>query len=391
MQTANKYVAVENLGLIQRQAGTDPELADLVCACARLLSDEGRPWRFYDTSVTPTDTEDDFLSAWVGQKNPDADPRVRQFLQAYSRLLAVRRLPVLFSVGHLARKHKLSEQHLNWMAWNSRRNYREFTLPKSGGGVRTILAPEGKLLTLQRWILRHILDRRQPHRRAFAFVKGRSILDNVRGHIGRKVVIRLDLKDFFPSITHARVRKVFQGFGYPYRVAVTLANLCTVDGRLPQGAPTSPALSNLVFQRTDRRFAGLAKKMKFRYSRYADDLIFSSNKNNLPCLIPFFKQILREDGYEVNEGKVRVMRQGQRQEATGVVLNEKANLRREHVRRLRAAVHRLHTHGPEGVQLPSRKPGEHEPRFVLQGHLSFLNMINHGQGDALLNVIPPRH
>lgn len=388
MQTANKYLAVENLGLLQRQAGVDPELAELVCACARLFSDSQKPWRFYGDGVTPAELEHDFLCGWLAEKNPQMDPRLMEFFLRYSRIMAARRLPVIFTVGHFARKLATSERHIRWISRNPRRFYKEFSFPKPGGEARVILAPEGKLLTLQRWILRHILDHARPHKYAHGFVRGRSILGNARPHVGREVVIRLDLKDFFPSITHDRVRKVFQRLGYPYRVAVLLTNLCTVAGRLPQGTPTSPALSNLVFLRTDRRFEGLARKMKFRYSRYADDLVFSSNNPRLPCLLPLFRQIVREEGFTVNEDKVRIMRRGQRQQVTGLVLNRKPNLRREQLRLLRAAVHRLQTRGPQAVRLPSRQRGEHDPEYVLRGHLAFLRMVNPEQGAALAVDFP---
>jgi retron-type reverse transcriptase len=292
--------------------------------------------------------------------------------------LAARGLPVVYSVEHLAAKRRMSEKQLRWMARNSRLFYKEFKIPKANGESRIILAPQGRLLTQQRWILRKMLDRATPHKYACGFVKGRSILDNARPHVGRKVVIRIDLQDFFPSISHRQVRKVFEQLGYPYRVASLLANLCTVDGFLPQGAPTSPAISNMVCGKLDRRFAGLKEKLKFRYSRYADDLVFSSDDDRLPNLIPFFKQVLREEGFAVNQGKIRIMRQGQKQKVTGIVVNQKTSVDREHVRRLRAAVHRLKTQGPEAVDIKTRPGRERDPLYVLRGHLSFVRMVRGG-------------
>jgi retron-type reverse transcriptase len=179
------------------------------------------------------------------------------------------------------------------------------------------------------------------------------------------------------------VRKVFQRLGYPYRVAVLLANLCTVDGSLPQGASTSPALSNLVCTRLDRRFSGLAKKMGFHYSRYADDLVFSSNNPRLPSLIPLFREILSEEGFRVNEGKTRIMRKGRRQVVTGLITNQYLNLPREQVRRLRAAIHRLKTGGAASLDLRSRRGRKDNPLQVLQGHLGFLRMVDPKRADKL--------
>lgn len=383
MQTDNPYLAVENLGRLQRQAGVDPEVAELVCAYARLQADAGEPMEFGPAEPKAEAGAGSFIHRWLLERNRAADPRFLEFLVRYGDALAARKRPVIYSVGHLAQKRRVTEPHLRWMAHNPRRFYREFAIPKADGRSRSILAPKGQLLTIQRWILRAILNRGKVHPYATGFVRGRSILDNARPHIGREVVIRIDLKDFFPSITHAQVRKVFQDFGYPYRVAVLLASLCTVDGRLPQGAPTSPALSNLVCETLDRRFAGLKKKLGFRYSRYADDLVFSSDNPRLPKLIPFFRQVLREEGLTVNESKVKVMRQSRRQMVTGVVVNRKPNVSREKARRLRAALHRLAKAGPGAVEMESAAGREKDPVYVLRGHVSFMQMLNRPAGARL--------
>ncbi len=372
--TANRFTAVHNLGVLQQVAGVDPEMADLVTAYARLVTNAGRPLKFYNENATREDHRRQFIHRRFIRNNPDLDPRVLDFMLNYGNIMAARRLPIVYNVKHLAAKRRISEHRLRWMAWNQRAFYKEFRIAKANGDYRTILAPQGQLLTQQKWILRKILDRGKPHKYAYGFVKRRSVLDNAKPHADKKVVVRIDLKDFFPTITHQQVRKVFEQFGYPYRVSVLLANLCTVDGTLPQGAPTSPALSNLVAAKVDRRFAGLKKKLKFRYSRYADDLVFSSNNPRLPCLIPFFKDVLREEGFTVNERKTQVMRQGQQQKVTGVVVNRKPNLARAQRRLLRAALHRLQTKGPEAVALKSRNP-DADPVYVLRGHLGYLGML----------------
>jgi retron-type reverse transcriptase len=383
--TNDPYLAVHNIGLLQRQAGVDPEVAELVSAYARMRVDAGKPLNFYDEAASTRRLSRNYMYRRLIQQNRDVDPRFLSFLIRYGNTLAGRRLPVIYSVDHLAAKRRMSETRLHWMAHNQKRFYTEFRIPKSNGESRTILSPNGALRAQQEWILRRILNKRTSHPCAFGFVPGRSIVDNARRHTGREVVVRIDLKDFFPTITHREVRKVFERLGYPYRVANLLANLCTVDGKLPQGAPTSPSLSNLVCQKLDRRFAGLRKKLKFRYTRYADDLVFSSNNPKLPSLIPFFKEVIQDEGFEVNDTKIHVMRKGQRQKVTGVVVNRKPNVSREQRRLLRAAMHRLKTQGPDAVVLKSRKPDppspfglrrtSADPVAVLRGHLSFLNMV----------------
>jgi retron-type reverse transcriptase len=376
MLTDNPYVLVHNLGLLQREAGVDPEVAELVCAFARLKADSRQPVKFYRESVDPQQLAGQYMHQWVMKKNPEADPRILDFLIAYAQVLSGKGLPVVYNTAHLAAKRRMTARKLQWMARHQPHFYKEFNIPKKNGTARRIAAPQDELLSWQRWILQRILRRGKPHKYASAFIKGRSILYNVRPHLRRKVVVRIDLQDFFPSITHRRVRKVFESFGYPYRVAVLLANLCTLKGRLPQGAPTSPALSNLVCRKMDERFAKLAGKMKFRYSRYADDLIFSSNNARMTGLVPFFKEIIREEGFRVNEDKLRIMRAGQRQKVTGIVVNEKPNLPRTHVRTLRAVAHRMQQQGPEAVTLSSRRNGIHDPLYVFNGHAGYLQMIN---------------
>lgn len=375
MKTDDPILALQNLSLLQRQAGVDQEVSDLVCAYARLKIDSGQELDFSREAMSPEMLAGQPFHRWLFDKNTTVDSRFLSFLVSYSRVMAGRGLPAAYNTAHLAHKHKMSKNHLLWMAYHQKSYYTHYEIPKADGSPRAIDAPSGRLLTMQQWILRRILDRGKPHKYASAFIKGRSILDNARPHVARKVVIRIDLKDFFPSITYKQVRKVFERFGYPYRVAVLFANLCTLDGRLPQGAPTSPALSNLVCVKLDRRFAALARKSKFRYSRYADDLVFSSNNQKFPSLVPFLKEIIWEEGFAVNENKLQVMRQGHRQAVTGLVINAKPNLNRDYIRRLRAIAHRLKTRGITAIRLPFKRGRSGDPACVLQGHVSFLAMV----------------
>ncbi|MGD9611795.1 MAG: retron St85 family RNA-directed DNA polymerase [Kiritimatiellia bacterium] len=384
MKTENPYELVAKLGLLQRQAHVDPEIKDLICAYARLKADRGEDVVFYGPEADASAKPPSFLVRWLVEKNPGMDARLVQFLQSYSQTMAARRLPVVFNSDHLARKMRIGHGLLCRMAFNAPDFYSRFEIPKSNGSPRAIAAPQPPLLRVQNWILAKILSKVSPHRYATAFIPGRSILDNARPHAGRSIVIRMDLKDFFPSIAYRDVRRVFEKMGYPYRAAAFLANLCTLDGCLPQGAPTSPAISNLVALSMDKRFAGLRKKLKFRYSRYADDLAFSSQDPRLPQLIPFFKQIIREEGYVVNDDKTRIMRQGYRQSLTGLVLNVKPNLPRRQARLLRAMAHRMATQGVKAVEIPHAANRESDPENVLRGHLSFYKMVSPPKGTQLM-------
>jgi retron-type reverse transcriptase len=386
MKTDDRFLAVHNVSLLQRQAGVDPEVADLVIAYARILTDAGKPLIFQFHGF-PNGSHEQKIFGDLLSKNPDQDWRFLGFLAAYGATFERRGLVAIYSEDHLCQLLGISKKHLVWICANPGKNYHEFRIPKKSGGDRIIFAPRRKLRYFQKWILRRILNHCEPHPHAHAFVRGHSIVTNARRHTDRKVIVRLDIKDFFPTITHASVRNVFQRAGYTYRVAATLANLCTLNGRLPQGALTSPALSNLVCTKMDRRFVNMMKKMDFRYTRYADDLIFSSDNYRLPSLIPFFREILAEEGFQLNEKKTKIMRSSRPQVVTGIVVNRRPNLAREHVRRLRAAVHRLRTQGPGALEIPSRRTTRRDPLGVLNGHLGLLQMINPAKAEKLKDML----
>jgi retron-type reverse transcriptase len=245
--------------------------------------------------------------------------------------------------------------------------YRRFDVPKRTGGTRTILAPAPPLKAMQRRILNKLLARLAAHPCAAGFEVGRSIVTNALPHVGAEIVIRLDLKDFFPSTTAVRVESYFRTIGWDAEAAALLTRLCTHDGSLPQGAPTSPRLSNLVNYRLDARLLALARARGAAYTRYADDLTFSGSALaphtgrrdpksllalDLPAdrfndLINAVKRIVASEGYALHtDKKLRIMRRGDRKLVTGLVVNEKVNLPRATRRRLRAAEHHLATGRP---------------------------------------------
>ena len=156
-----------------------------------------------------------------------------------------------------------------------RPRYREFFLPKRSGGTRRILAPDQALKAVQRRILRRLLARLRSHPAATGFERGRSIVTNALPHVGRAVVVRMDLKDFFPSTRAGRVRAYFRRVGWDRAAAGLLTRLCTFEGGLPQGAPTSPRLGNLVNYYLDAQLTRKAARIKGVYTRYADDLTIS--------------------------------------------------------------------------------------------------------------------
>ena len=270
------------------------------------------------------------------------------------------------TVADLAKWLDVPEAELReWLGsrpmWTLGYEYSRFTLPKRRGGERTIEAPSVKLKDLQRRVLHRLLNPLLAHPAATGFVRGRSIVDNARPHVGRGVVINLDLADFFPTITAERVVALFRARGWDVDSAAILGRICTNEGHLPQGAPTSPAISNLVCRKLDERLDRLIQRLKGNYTRYADDMTISlpglgRNKRlrrhkgpktlsrpqfvsrNLLTLI---RQIIEQEGFRIQmKKKVRVQRPHQRQTATGLVVNQAVHLPRDVRRRIRAMQHR---------------------------------------------------
>lgn len=222
--------------------------------------------------------------------------------------------------------------------------YDEFSIAKRSGGSRRIAAPCRELKQMQRRILRRLLRRLKAHPAAIGFERGESFVTNARRHEGRTLIVRFDLRDFFPSIPARRVHRYFRAIGWDRRSSRLLTRLCTHNGSLPQGAPTSPRLSNLVNYRLDARLSGLAKSYGALYTRYADDLTFSFREDPGKDIVGFMRlvrRIVAGEGYQVHRRKKwDIRRRHQRQEVTGLVVNHRANLPRLTRRWLRAVKHR---------------------------------------------------
>jgi retron-type reverse transcriptase len=319
--------------------------------------------------------------------------------------LAAQGLPVLVTPADVAAALGIPVPRLRWLCHHNeaatRIHYVYFEVPKRSGGTRLLSAPHQQLGAAQQWIFEHVLSKLPTEAPAHGFVRGRSTVSNATPHLGQDVVVNLDLRDFFPSISWRRVRGLFAHLGYSPAAATVLALLCTeaprraveLDGRrfwvavgeraLPQGACTSPALSNQIARALDKRLDGMARKDGWRYTRYADDLTFSApdaGQVNVGLLLARVRHIAEDEGFAVNEAKGRVQRASSRQTVTGVVVNDKPGLPRQEVRRLRAILHGARKHG-----LASQNRDGH-PHFEswLRGKLAYLQMIDRARGSAML-------
>jgi len=301
-------------------------------------------------------------------------------------------LPLIATTHDLARELRLSEGKLRWLTWPRTGadddHYIRWSVPKSSGGTRQIAAPKTHTRQAQDWVLKEILKKVPVSAAAHGFIKRRSIVTNAQSHTGKDIVINMDLEDFFPSVSMATVVGLFEWMGYSKDVAWHLGMLCTCRyarrRALPQGAPTSPAISNLICWKLDRRLAGLARCFEVDYTRYADDMTFSGNgafARCFPRLIARVKRICDEEGFTVHPAKTRVMRKSRRQTVTGLVVNDKASISRKEVRRLRAILHNCRTKGA------STQNRDDDPMFRerLLGKIALVRMVDPEKARALMD------
>lgn len=227
-------------------------------------------------------------------------------------------------------------------------SYTRHTMLKRDGSLRVLDEPDPELKLEQRRILHEILRDLPVHAAVHGFVEGRSIHTNAVVHVDAEVLVRVDLRDFFPSVTTARVAGLFRRAGCPDDEAARLALVCTLDGRLPQGAPTSPALANAACHRLDRRLAGFAAHIGWRYTRYADDLTFSAPRGAVGpaaypvgALVAAVTRFARDEGFQVNERKTELAGPGEQLRVTGLIVNGPGGPRvsRKATRSLRSALH----------------------------------------------------
>lgn len=325
-------------------------------------------------------------------------------------------LPPLAGAIDLAKALDIPITRLRWLAFHREvdtgSHYRRWLIPKRDGSSRTITAPKRDLKRAQRWALRNVFDRLPVHGAAHGFLSARSIVSNAKAHAGADTVVKVDIKDFFPTVTWRRVRGLLRKAGMAEGPATLLALLSTEAPRevvqfrgktlyvatgprvLPQGAPTSPAITNAICLRLDRRVSGLAKKLGFRYTRYADDLTLSwrapakpeagtSPRAPIGTLLRGLKDILLSEGFRMHPSKTAVMRVGMRQKVTGLVINKagegvpEARVPRETLRKLRAAI--------KNRELG--RQGKGESLAQLKGLAAFVYMTDPARGRSLLDRI----
>ena len=284
-------------------------------------------------------------------------------------------------------------------------HYHFHWVKKKSGGYRLIEAPKALLKFVQTQILRGILDKVPAHPAAHGFVKQRSIRSNAAPHIKSAWVMKLDLSNFYPSVTFSRVVAIFRSLGYSREVSIWLgrlttstipSNLAAPDRRentvwpyrlrhLPQGAPTSPAIANLSAFSLDVRLNGLAAKYHARYTRYADDLTLSGKGKSIPALreiIPMAEWIVRNERFHLNRSKRRVLKQHQRQSVTGIVVNQKLGVGRAEFDQLKAILTNCVRQGPA----TQNRDGHADFASHLRGRIGHFKSVNAERGTKLLKL-----
>lgn len=318
--------------------------------------------------------------------------------------LASYNLPKYANAAEIASAMQISIGQLRFLAFSRKTSkvshYVRFKIPKKTGGERTISAPMPRLKAAQHWILHNILEKVQINSAAHGFCSKHSIVTNAEPHLGAEVIVNIDLKDFFPSISYRRIKGLFKSLGYSESAATIFGLICTepdveqvtLDDKtyyiatstrhLPQGAPTSPALTNILCRRLDKRLTKAATELGFTYTRYADDLTFSAKGEscrNVCNILGRVSDIVKHEGLEINSQKTRVLRKGRQQEVTGVVVNKKLSVCKKTLKKFRAVLFQIEKDGP------TNKHWGHSKDVIasIQGFANFVYMVNPEKGRAL--------
>jgi len=320
--------------------------------------------------------------------------------ESNQELLNTNNLFLIKDAKDLVSKMGISLKELRFLTYtqklSNRRNYVHFKMAKKTGGFREISAPKPQLKRLQYWMLENILNKVTIDEKAHGFVAKRSIVSNAKPHLNKKVVINCDLENFFPTLSYARVKGLFKSLGYSSELATIFAMLTTeaeqkevvLDGEklylytgkryLPQGSPASPMITNLICRKLDKRMSGIASSLDFTYTRYADDMTFSSNDYmKINKMMYWVKGIVKEEGFILHPKKTKIMKKGSCHEVTGVVVNEKLSVNRKELKKFRALLYQIEQSGLEGKSWH----GKSENLMAsVWGYANFIKMVDVEKG-----------
>ena len=262
----------------------------------------------------------------------------------YAAVLFSHDVPVIYNTSHLAQLVGYKKEYLKKATLYTNSFYRNFEIVKKNGGKRLISEPLPSLKDIQLWILKNILYKIPVSPVAKAYKPNVRIIENLKFHRNQPKVLTLDLENFFPSIKINAIQNIFIDLGYSKFVSRLLAKLCTKEDALPQGAPTSPYLSNLIFKKADALIFDFCKQRKIRYTRYADDLCFSGNFDEKE-LLEKVSSVIEDMNFSINKSKTKLMLPNTRQTVIGIVVNEKPQVVFHKRNALRQAVYYIKKFG----------------------------------------------
>lgn len=310
-----------------------------------------------------------------------------KLLREYDERLRSNNVVIIYNLRHLRKVLQIEKKEQDiFFGKCKKENYRTFYIPKKSGGFRKIEAPKNRLLECQKWIKKNILDSVNISQYAKGFKKGSSIIENAKPHTNKEVVINLDLNNFFGTVKYNQVFSFFVYIGYTHEVAHLLTKLCTNDVNvLPQGAPTSPSLSNIICLKLDKRLANLAATFHADYTRYADDITFSGDRSILK-MVPLIKKIIQEEKLFINYKKFRISFAYQKQEVTGLTVNKKLGVSKELINEIEKAIYFCQKLGVDNhmknINCDRTYYKEH-----LYGIAYFVKMIDRDKGDKYINEL----
>ncbi len=255
-------------------------------------------------------------------------------------------------------------------------NYEEIIIHKKTGGLRFLNAPSKTLKSIQKRILKNVLEEKKTSNYSYAYIRGYSIIDNAKPHVNKSKIVKLDIKDFFDNINFNMVYNTcFNETLYPKKLGMLFTNLCTYNNSLPQGAPTSGYISNIVLRGFDEKIGLFCKNNDIEYTRYSDDMTFSGDFNTRK-LIKKVNELLYEEGFCLNKKKIVVVNKKTRQQVTGIVVNEKLGIRKSYKKKIRQEVYYINKFGLK-CHLIKRKIKLEEKDYLnkLLGKINFVLQV----------------
>lgn len=293
-------------------------------------------------------------------------------------ILNTLRVPTINSFSHLCEHLSISEQLLYFLTYKKNYCYSKKIIPKKDKSDRILNVPNLSLKVIQRWILKEILEKISVSAQTMAFVPGlNGLKENAEQHKKNIFILEMDITNFFGTITEKQVYRLFHNIGYNTKVAGILTNLCTYDGYLPQGAVTSPYIANLVCFHMDARINGYCSRKNIVYTRYADDLSFSSNNRTLLNRAEkFIKYIIADEGFTINDKKTRYLSNDVKKIVTGITINDfSVHVDKEFKKKIRAQIYN------------SIKNKNYENNNQILGEIAYVNSIEVGYYEKVRKYI----